>query len=175
MATQQHVDWVDDIDGTTVLDPDTDAIGFRFAVDGELWEVDTTAANADAFRAFAEKFKVRKVGKLPKAGPYLVNMTPTPGRPDESRAIREWARANGYELNDRGRIPVKVVEAYDNRDKRKKAPTGTTAAPTPAAAPKTPMKPPVKRSARATATTRAPRKTTAQPPTFTAEADTESA
>jgi hypothetical protein len=36
------------------------------------------------------------------------------GRPhrDEAAAIRAWARENGHEVSDRGRIPKTVVEAY---------------------------------------------------------------
>ena len=28
-------------------------------------------------------------------------------------AIREWARANGYDISDRGRISTEVQEAYE--------------------------------------------------------------
>ncbi|HEY5182374.1 MAG TPA: histone-like nucleoid-structuring protein Lsr2 [Dermatophilaceae bacterium] len=28
--------------------------------------------------------------------------------------IRAWARTKGYEVGDRGRIPVQVIEAYDD-------------------------------------------------------------
>ena len=31
---------------------------------------------------------------------------------EETAAIREWARANGHKVNDRGRISKSVVEAY---------------------------------------------------------------
>jgi hypothetical protein len=34
---------------------------------------------------------------------------------DQNRAIREWAVQNGYEVSERGRIPVQVVEAYHRR------------------------------------------------------------
>ncbi|MGH8918096.1 MAG: histone-like nucleoid-structuring protein Lsr2, partial [Actinomycetes bacterium] len=27
-------------------------------------------------------------------------------------AIREWARKNGYNVSDRGRIPAEVLDAY---------------------------------------------------------------
>ncbi|WP_442973052.1 Lsr2 family DNA-binding protein [Rhodococcus sp. NBC_00294] len=38
---------------------------------------------------------------------------PTKRDPEQTRAIREWANANGYEVSDRGRIPAAVVEAFD--------------------------------------------------------------
>jgi hypothetical protein len=31
----------------------------------------------------------------------------------DNRTIKEWARANGYEMNDRGRIPNHIREAFD--------------------------------------------------------------
>ncbi|MEO5928194.1 MAG: histone-like nucleoid-structuring protein Lsr2, partial [Patescibacteria group bacterium] len=32
---------------------------------------------------------------------------------EQSRAIRLWAKANGHDLADRGRIPASVVEAFE--------------------------------------------------------------
>jgi hypothetical protein len=41
-------------------------------------------------------------------------------RPDVDRertaAVREWARAHGHDVSDRGRISKTVMQAYDNRD-----------------------------------------------------------
>ncbi len=35
---------------------------------------------------------------------------------EQNQAIRVWARKNGYEVSDRGRIPSEVVEAYHRRN-----------------------------------------------------------
>ena len=32
--------------------------------------------------------------------------------PADTKAIREWARDNGYDVSDRGRIPADVADAY---------------------------------------------------------------
>ena len=32
--------------------------------------------------------------------------------PADTKAIREWARENGYDVSDRGRIPANVIDAY---------------------------------------------------------------
>ena len=32
---------------------------------------------------------------------------------EQAGAIREWARKNGHEVSDRGRIPAAVVEAFE--------------------------------------------------------------
>jgi hypothetical protein len=42
---------------------------------------------------------------------------PTRRDPIQVGAIRTWARANGYEISDRGRIPREVEDAYNNRSK----------------------------------------------------------
>lgn len=38
-----------------------------------------------------------------------------PSRAD-SRQIREWARANGYPISPKGRLPIEIIDAYDNRE-----------------------------------------------------------
>ena len=32
---------------------------------------------------------------------------------EQTRAVRDWARQNGFELSDRGRIPATVIEAFE--------------------------------------------------------------
>ena len=39
--------------------------------------------------------------------------SPLPRTSSDTQKVREWARANGYEVSDRGRIPASVREAYD--------------------------------------------------------------
>jgi hypothetical protein len=36
-----------------------------------------------------------------------------PGRTEQTRAIREWARANGYQVSERGRIAGHIIEAFE--------------------------------------------------------------
>lgn len=44
--------------------------------------------------------------------PDVRGAAPRPGiRPDDE-SVRRWARANGYLVNDRGRIPALIREAY---------------------------------------------------------------
>ncbi|NED60954.1 Lsr2 family protein, partial [Streptomyces sp. SID10244] len=39
--------------------------------------------------------------------------SPAPAAPEEKRTVREWAIDNGYEVSDRGRVPARIVEAYE--------------------------------------------------------------
>jgi hypothetical protein len=34
---------------------------------------------------------------------------------EQTQAVREWARENGFEVSSRGRIPEAVLEAYSQR------------------------------------------------------------
>jgi hypothetical protein len=42
----------------------------------------------------------------------VVAEKPARSNRDQTAAIREWARANGHQVSDRGRIPKSVIEAY---------------------------------------------------------------
>lgn len=39
-----------------------------------------------------------------------------PRSPEECRKIREWARKKGLQVNARGRLPLHVIEEYENRE-----------------------------------------------------------
>lgn len=75
----------------------------EYAFDGVKYEIDLTTKNATAFRKAFEKYV--KVSRERKG-------TRKSGEPSEATVIREWARANGHNVNDRGRIPEDVVNAY---------------------------------------------------------------
>lgn len=80
-----------------------------YELDGTRYEVDLTTKNAAAFRKAFEKYvKVSREkatrGRKPgsQANPEIAEM-------------RAWARAHGYEVNDRGRIPDHIVKAYETK------------------------------------------------------------
>lgn len=55
----------------------------------------------------------------------------------DTAAVRAWARENGYEISDRGRLPAEVTEAYaaahpSGKSAGKKAPAKKAAAKAPA-------------------------------------------
>ena len=63
-------------------------------------------ANLEA--EFAAKMaKYVEVAKVVNSGKSSRSRTEDPAK------VREWARANGYEVSDRGRIPANVMEAYE--------------------------------------------------------------
>jgi Lsr2 len=48
----------------------------------------------------------------------LAEAQPLPPREPTTAELREWARANGYDVSDRGRVPAKVRRAHDDAMRR---------------------------------------------------------
>jgi hypothetical protein len=107
MAQKVQVQLIDDIDGAPADETVT------FALDGVTYEIDLTDAHAKALReSFAEW-----VGHARRAGGRRTPARRAGGatRPASSDAgkIRDWARQNGYEVSERGRISAEIREAYE--------------------------------------------------------------
>lgn len=113
MATKTLL--VDDLDGS-----DAD-VTITYSIDDEFYSIDLTEENAQAFRkVLAPYIEVSAVAEAPSArsvrsittAPSAVS-TSTKRSPEQLQAIRDWARANGYEVADRGRIKADIVEAFE--------------------------------------------------------------
>lgn len=97
----------DDLDGSeatqTVL----------FALDGKTYEIDLNDPHAEELRAALAPFvgAARKTGGARGGVRRIGSAKPA----EDSGAIREWARANGYQVSDRGRVPAPIREAYEKR------------------------------------------------------------
>lgn len=102
MAQRVNIVLVDDIDGTDATETVT------FGLDGVNYEIDLTEANATALRESLATYvgHGRRLSGRRK---------PTAGSASGSDAaqIRQWARANGRQVPDRGRIPADVRDAYN--------------------------------------------------------------
>ncbi|TRW43470.1 histone-like nucleoid-structuring protein Lsr2 [Georgenia yuyongxinii] len=106
MAQKVQVTLVDDIDGSPADETVT------FALDGISYEIDLSERHASALReSFAEW-----VGHARRSGGRKISAKrPAGGRSDAADAgkVREWARQQGYEVSERGRISAEIREAYD--------------------------------------------------------------
>jgi hypothetical protein len=109
VAQKVQVLLLDDLDGGTADET------VSFALDGTGYEIDLSKKNAAAFRAALADY----VGHARKAGRSGGNSTGTrskgkaPIDRDQASAIRDWARKNGHEVSERGRIPARIVEIYN--------------------------------------------------------------
>jgi hypothetical protein len=106
MAQKVQVILVDDLDGG----PAEETVSF--SLDGVSYEIDLSGKNAATLRdAFAPYVgTARRVGGRASSGRARRGGA---GRDNRTAEIREWARANGHQVNERGRIAADVVAAYD--------------------------------------------------------------
>jgi len=105
MAKQTVVTIVDDLDGVT-----EGAETVTFALDGKNYEIDLSPANTEALVGALAPFieKARQPGAVTqyKRGPVTVLPASDAG------AVRAWAKAQGLEVPQRGRIPAALRDRY---------------------------------------------------------------
>lgn len=106
MAKRTITTLVDDIDGSEAT------TSFTFAFEGTNYEIDLNDANAEKFSE-ALKPWVGAARKATKTGTSSGGTSRKSAGRKDLAAIRKWAKDNGHEVSDRGRIPANVVEAYD--------------------------------------------------------------
>jgi nucleoid-associated protein Lsr2 len=97
---------IDDLDGT-------EAEGtVRFALDGTEYEIDLNAEHARALREALARYvsAARRAGggaRRPAHGGRKA-----PGSRPNPTEVREWAKAQGIEVKDRGRVPAELVARF---------------------------------------------------------------
>ena len=114
VAVAKHVNvmLVDDLDGSAAQET------VSFGLDGRQYDVDLSAAHAaqlrDALAAFVAVAR-RGEGRARRRPASATGARPDVDR-ERTAAVREWARAHGHDVSDRGRISKTVMQAYDNRE-----------------------------------------------------------
>ena len=105
MAQKVNIILVDDIDGSDASETVT------FGLDGTSYEIDLNDKNAAALRDALAAY-VGHARKVSTRGRRTRTTTTTTSGPS-ARELRDWARSNGFEVSDRGRVPAEVREAFD--------------------------------------------------------------
>jgi hypothetical protein len=107
MAQKVQVVLIDDIDGGEASETVT------FGLDGATYEIDLSDRNAAQLRDALAHW----VGNARRVSGRSTR--PTTGRrgggsssSSDTTAIRAWAKENGYQVSERGRISSQVQEAY---------------------------------------------------------------
>ena len=107
MAQQFYVRFTDDIDGTDLGET---ASVISFAFEGKEYTIDLSDENAEAFREVMAPYI--EAGHRVTGNKKPARNTAPKTRPGDTKVVRGWARANGYTVSDRGRIPAEVADAY---------------------------------------------------------------
>ena len=111
MAQQTTVRFVDDLDGS-------EAVGtVTFSLENRAYEIDLSDENTDKLHEALAPFieHARQIGRGPgrsRGQRQPATEKHTRSNREETHAIREWARQNGHQVSDRGRIPKSVIDAY---------------------------------------------------------------
>lgn len=81
----------------------------QFGLDHTDYEIDLSADEAQQMRGSLERFvkNARKMGRTPSA-----RRKKKVSR-DDLPQIREYARARGYDIKDRGAVPARIIAEYD--------------------------------------------------------------
>ena len=115
VAQKVQVLLVDDLDGGEASET------VSFSLDGTSYEIDLSEKNATELRDYFAKY----VGAARKAGRSAggSGTTRSSGRSssrsstsmdrDQAAAIRSWAKKQGLQVSDRGRIPASIIEQYN--------------------------------------------------------------
>jgi Lsr2 len=98
--------FIDDVDGS-------DAEGtVRFGLDGTEYEIDLSAEHAQALRDALARY----VGAARRAGGGARRSARSSRRGAasvlNSTEVREWAKAQGMDVKDRGRVPAELVVKF---------------------------------------------------------------
>ncbi|MEZ5096231.1 MAG: Lsr2 family protein [Nocardioides sp.] len=104
MAQKVNIVLVDDLDGSEA------GSTVSFGLDGATYEIDLTDKNAQALRdALAPYLAHARRSGGSKRGRRATVSSLGPS----SKEIRDWARSNGYDVSDRGRVSAEVRQAFD--------------------------------------------------------------
>ncbi len=104
MAQKVNIVLVDDLDGTEATETVT------FGLDGTTYEIDLNDANAAALREAMSGYvgHARKVTGGARRGRKAAGSSTS-----NTKDVREWAKAQGMDVSERGRISADVQQAYD--------------------------------------------------------------
>lgn len=108
MAQKVSIVLVDDTDGSEADETVT------FALDGTTYEIDLSDKHAKALRDSLAGYVgyARKVSTTRRSSGSSGRKAASAGG-TSAADIREWAKEQGYEVSERGRINAAVREAYD--------------------------------------------------------------
>lgn len=106
MAQRVEVRLSDDLTGDDI--PSGKGETVTFALDGQTYEIDLNNKNAGVLRKALSPYVSagRRVTTSRGAKVRRTQVGP------DAKTIKEWARANGYEVAGRGRVPNEIREAF---------------------------------------------------------------
>jgi hypothetical protein len=111
MAQKMHTLFIDDLDGSEAQST------VRFGLNGTDYEIDLNSAHAQEFKTAVQEYVAagRKVAGSPRRAGRAARRDSTGPSPS---AVREWAKSQGVEVRDRGRVPNELVIRFQEATTR---------------------------------------------------------
>ncbi|AKK04189.1 histone-like nucleoid-structuring protein Lsr2 [Corynebacterium epidermidicanis] len=106
MSRREVIQFFDDIDSTPLTQEEVNIV--KFSLDGTNYILDLSAGNAKKFRELLEPY----IAVARREGTATPRPRRTGSATPDSKKIREWARKNGYDVADRGKLPTSMIDAY---------------------------------------------------------------
>lgn len=115
MAQKVTVTLVDDLDGGKAEET------VEFALDGKSYQIDLSDENAKKLResvaTYVDSARRATHGRSPAPRRQQGGTQRATVDREQNQAIRDWARNQGMNVSDRGRIPSDVVDAFHTSHK----------------------------------------------------------
>ena len=112
MAQRQQTILTDDLEGPE--SPASETV--TFALDGVAYEIDLNDDNAKRLRddlgTWIGHARKQRAGAGRGRGRARSAAAPSGGSGVDTAAVRAWAKENGHQVSDRGRVPATIVDAY---------------------------------------------------------------
>ena len=104
---------VDDLDGTVLETGEGETV--LFSLDGIAYEIDLTETNAAALRDALQPYvaAARSISSRNSGAQTAGARTRRRSSEHDLGIVRQWARDNGHQVSDRGRVPATVIEAFE--------------------------------------------------------------
>lgn len=106
MVQRTRIELTDDLDGSLI--PDGKGQTVHFALDATSYDIDLKTKNAAALRKALAPY----IAAGRRVSPSRRRSHRSAADVAEGRRIKAWARENGYEVADRGRVPQRIRAAY---------------------------------------------------------------
>ncbi|MBV7294262.1 histone-like nucleoid-structuring protein Lsr2 [Corynebacterium sp. TAE3-ERU16] len=109
MARREITQYFDDLTKTPLSEEELHVV--HFSLDGTDYSVDLNEEHANELRESLQRYI--EVGRKRTGGSSRQRRRSSGGSRNRTKEIRQWARENGYEVADRGKIPDNIVEAFN--------------------------------------------------------------
>jgi nucleoid-associated protein Lsr2 len=106
MAQKIQTLFIDDLDGSEA------ARTVRFGLDGAEYEIDLNTGHAEALRSVLGRYAEAGRGISGPRRPARSGRRRAGAGGANSTQVRDWARSQGIEVKDRGRIPAELVVKF---------------------------------------------------------------